>query len=112
MTIDTDLRFSTRGRTLETGSNLFIVETKSANGRGFADILLRSAKVRPAKRCSKYCVGMAAMGQVSRYNHFLPTMRKLGLAPSGQPLGRWSETPSDLFAHLNGLSSISSSVAA
>ncbi|WP_377507640.1 polyphosphate polymerase domain-containing protein [Octadecabacter sp. R77987] len=112
MTIDTDLKFSANGRNLETGSDLFIVETKSANGRGVADVLLRSAKVRPAKRCSKYCVGMAAMGQVSRYNHFLPTMRQLGLAPSWQPLGLWSETPSDLFAHLHGPSSISNSAAA
>ncbi len=57
---------------------MFIVETRSAIGRGVADVLLRLAKVRPAKRCSKYRVGMAATGQVSRYNHLLPTMRRRG----------------------------------
>lgn len=112
MTIDTDLTFYANGRKLQTGSDMFIVETKSANGRGVADVLLRSAKVRPAKRCSKYCVGMAAMGQVSRYNHFLPTMRKLGLAPSGQPLGHWSETLSDQIVHLHSPSSVSNFAAA
>lgn len=102
VTIDTDLTFSTRDRMLATGSNLFIVETKSANGRGFADILLRSAKIRPAKRCSKYCVGMAATGQVSRYNHFLPTMRKLGLAPTSQFWRSQSTLDSDRLMHEDG----------
>lgn len=107
MTIDTDLMFSTQSRKLETGSNLFIVETKSANGRGFADILLRSAQIRPAKRCSKYCVGMAAMGQVSRYNHFLPTMRKLGLAPNNRFRPDQPNAVSGHYMYDTGLSSAS-----
>lgn len=79
MTIDTDLRFTANGETKCAGRSVFIVETKSANGRGAADILLRGAGERPARRCSKYCVGLAAMGLVTRYNQFLPTLRKLGL---------------------------------
>jgi hypothetical protein len=81
MTIDTDLQFSD-GRTHRAlGSDVFIVETKSANGSGFADCRLRALHQRPAKRCSKYCIGQAALGRVARWNHFLPVMRKLGVAP-------------------------------
>jgi hypothetical protein len=96
MTIDTDLRFTTLSATLATGTGVFIVETKSANGRGFADLLLRAAHQRPTKRCSKYCIGMAALGEVSRYNHFLPTMRKMGMIAAQPTIGRWSEIRPDL----------------
>jgi hypothetical protein len=96
MTIDTDLRFTTPNAVLATGTGVFIVETKSANGRGFADLTLRSAHERPTKRCSKYCIGMAALGEVSRYNHFLPTMRKLGMIAAKPSIGRWSEIRPDL----------------
>jgi hypothetical protein len=77
MTIDTDLVFNNGQRRLEAEDGLFIVETKSENGRGYADKCLRSNHIYPAKRCSKYCVGMAALSEVTRFNHFLPTMRKL-----------------------------------
>lgn len=40
----------------------------------------RHVRERATKRCSKYCIGMAVTGQISRWNRFLPTMRKLGLA--------------------------------
>ena len=96
MTIDTDLRFTTPIATLATGIGVFIVETKSANGRGFADLLLRAAHERPTKRCSKYCIGMAALGEVSRCSHFLPTMRKLGMIIAEPTIGRWSEIRPDL----------------
>ncbi len=79
MTIDTDLRFCFAGQKLELGSERFIVETKSQRGRGFADKSLQSMGSRSTKKCSKYCVGMAALGLVERHNRFLPTMRKLGL---------------------------------
>ena len=79
MTIDTDLQFRTGGKFLSVGTDVFIVETKSRLGRGYADKCLRQVNARPTKRCSKYCVGMAVMGEVSRYNRFLPTMKKLGL---------------------------------
>jgi hypothetical protein len=77
MTIDTDLVFNNGQRRLVAEDGLFIVETKSENGRGYADKCLRSSHIYPAKRCSKYCIGMAALSEVTRFNHFLPTMRKL-----------------------------------
>lgn len=100
MTIDTDLRFQSEDRAFSTGTGVFIVETKSANGRGLADRLLRTKGERPARRCSKYCIGMAATGQVSRYNRFLPTLRKLGLTTASPKIGRWSEIRTDLVAQL------------
>lgn len=80
MTIDTGLSFRNSRTALNVGQEVFIVETKSALGRGFADKLLRAEHVRPSKRCSKYCVGVAVLGDVTRFNHFLPVMRKLGIA--------------------------------
>ena len=112
MTIDTDLRFSTPAATLATGSNVFIVETKSTNGRGFADLLLRAAHERPTKRCSKYCIGMAGLGEVSRYNYFLPAMRKLGMIAAEPSIGRWSKIRPDLCAKSAAPTSISFPLAA
>lgn len=77
MTIDTDLMFSNGQHGLYAPRGIFIIETKSNNGRGLADRCLQSKHHYPIKRCSKYCVGMAALSEVARYNHFLPTMRKL-----------------------------------
>lgn len=96
MTIDTDLRFQSDDHSYATGTGVFIVETKSANGRGLADRLLRTQGERPTRRCSKYCIGMAATGQVARYNRFLPTLRKLGLTVPNPQIGRWSEIRTDL----------------
>lgn len=79
MTIDTDLRFAFNGQRMELGCERFIVETKSALGRGFADRVLQRSGNRSTKKCSKYCIGTAALGLVSRHNRFLPTMRKLDL---------------------------------
>ena len=99
MTIDTDLRFQSKDRTFSSGTGVFIVETKSANGRGLADKLLRTKGERPARRCSKYCIGMAATGQVTRYNRFLPTLRKLGLTVPTPQIGRWSALRNDFTDH-------------
>ena len=79
MTIDTNLRFKSEDRASEPGTGVFILETKSANGRGLADRILRAGGERPTNSCSKYCIGMAATGQVWRYNRFLPALRGLGL---------------------------------
>lgn len=79
MTIDAKLHFGTPMKTLDATSDVFIVETKSALGRGFADKCLRRIHARPTKKCSKYCVGMAALGEVNRWNRFIPTMRLLRL---------------------------------
>lgn len=96
MTIDTDLCFQSENRTFASGTDVFIVETKSANGRGLADRLLRTKWERPTKRCSKYCIGMAATGQVTRYNRFLPTLRKLGLTVPTPQIGNWTQLCTDL----------------
>lgn len=106
MTVDTDLRFTNDHGTMLLGTGVFIVETKSANGRGIADRHLRAIGQRPTKRCSKYCIGMAAMGEVSRYNRFLPTMRKLGIIANSSTFGRWSEIRPDLCRDLSGHRSI------
>jgi hypothetical protein len=79
MTIDTDLQFWSGDKSIKISPDIFIVETKSLLGRGIADISFRKLHERPTKRCSKYCVGMAALGEVSKWNRFIPTMRKLDL---------------------------------
>lgn len=82
MTIDSHLQFQSHGNTRTTGPDVFVVETKSANGNGVADKILRSLHQHPTKSCSKYCVGMAAMQVVARHNRFLPALRKLDALPS------------------------------
>ena len=85
MTIDTALRFDAANVTRIVRPDMFIVETKSARGNGIADKILRSMHMHPTSRCSKYCIGMAATGQVARKNRFLPALRRLDLltpAPS------------------------------
>jgi hypothetical protein len=110
MTIDTDLQFTAQGTTFLTGPDVFILETKSENGRGIADRLLRAACQRPVKRCSKYCIGLAVTGQVARYNRFLPTFRRLGLDQSVGTKDLGSEMRPDLHAQLVGPSPLQTSV--
>ncbi|SDX77423.1 VTC domain-containing protein [Ruegeria halocynthiae] len=82
MTIDTSLHFDAGEVSRAVQPDLFIIETKSARGNGIADKILRGLHLHPTKRCSKYCIGMAATGAVDRQNKFLPALRKLRL--SGQ----------------------------
>lgn len=77
MTIDGHLRFQAHGRTHVICPDVFVVETKSANGNGVADKILRGLHQHPTKSCSKYCVGMAILKNVERHNRFLPALRKL-----------------------------------
>lgn len=79
MTIDTRLGFQAEGASRDVGADMFVIETKSARGNGIADKILRSLHLHPTKRCSKYCIGMAALGQVRRHNRFLPALRRLQL---------------------------------
>jgi hypothetical protein len=79
MTIDARLQFSYGHKTCEVPPNIVIMETKSARGNGLADKILRRLHVQPTARCSKYCVAMAALGQVQRHNRFLPALRRLEL---------------------------------
>ena len=85
MTIDTGIHFEGQWAAREarrTDDEVFIVETKSANGRGIADRVLRAHHQHPTNGCSKYCVGMGLTGAVDRFNRFRPAMRKLGAWPT------------------------------
>ncbi|MDX1253135.1 MAG: polyphosphate polymerase domain-containing protein [Gammaproteobacteria bacterium] len=89
MTIDFNLAFSGTDISHAVDENTFIVETKSANGNGIADKILRGLHQHPTKRCSKYCVGMAILRQVQKHNKFMPALRKLiadQTSLSGAPL--------------------------
>lgn len=79
MTIDTRLRFASGNQVRDVGEEMFIVETKSARGNGIADKIMRRLHLQPTRRCSKYCVGMAALGQVRQRNRFLPALKRLQL---------------------------------
>lgn len=79
MTLDTDLSFWSDRRLVDVGPGMFVLETKSARGNGLADRILRSLHQHPTPRCSKYCIAMAALGEVNRANGFLPALRKLNL---------------------------------
>lgn len=84
MTIDSRLLFRRGERSCMTPPDVFVVETKSANGNGIADRILRALHQHPTARCSKYCVGMAALEAVARHNKFLPALRKLEVEPPRQ----------------------------
>jgi hypothetical protein len=88
MTIDTGIQFDGSGAAREarhTDDEVFIVETKSANGRGIADAVLRRQHQHPTNGCSKYCVGMSLTGAVDRFNRFRPALKKLGAWPTLSP---------------------------
>lgn len=84
LTIDGGIVFAAAGREDGTGDDTFIVETKSANGNGVADAVLRRLHQHPTNGCSKYCVGMSLTGTVARFNRFRPALRKLGALPRAQ----------------------------
>ena len=85
MTIDTGIQFNGQWAAREarrTDDEVYILETKSAQGRGLADRVLRAHHQHPTNGCSKYCVGMSLTGAVDRFNRFRPALRKLGAWPS------------------------------
>lgn len=77
MTIDSGLCFKAGAVTRSVGDDLFIVETKSANGNGLADQTFRRLHQHPMKHCSKYCTGIALMREGTKHNKFRPVLRKL-----------------------------------
>ena len=81
MTIDQGICFLRDDGRCETNPDVFVVETKSANGNGVADSVLRALHQHPTDGCSKYCVGMGATGAVERINRFRPALKKLGALP-------------------------------
>jgi|GEM_PF-70242 len=81
LTIDCRMEFSGNGRQHKVDEDVFIIETKSSNGNGIADKVLRRLHQHPTNRCSKYCVARAALQGVRRHNRFLPALRKLNALP-------------------------------
>ncbi|HHX36113.1 MAG TPA: VTC domain-containing protein [Gammaproteobacteria bacterium] len=77
MTIDFNMKFIRDELNFRVDSDLFIVETKSANANGIADKILRGLHLHPTDGCSKYCMAMAALQMVERHNNFLPALRKI-----------------------------------
>ncbi len=77
MTIDNGLEFTHGNQAHAVHDDLFIIETKSANGNGVADKVLRSLHRHPMKHCSKYCTGTAMLRDGLQTNNFRPVMRKL-----------------------------------
>lgn len=82
MTVDGALVFNGSSGTRVVDEDVLIVETKSANGNGIADKVLRAFHQHPTPRCSKYCVAVAALRQVPKYNNFLMALRRLDVVPS------------------------------
>jgi len=71
VTVDFHLGFEApSGKTAQVGDDFIIVETKSADGRGKSDRILKHNRIRQAKSCSKYCIGMVLAGEVRTYNKF------------------------------------------
>lgn len=81
ITIDRQIRFKHREKEFSTAKDVYVIETKSANGNGIADAILRQLHQHASNKCSKYCVGMCITRQVNRFNVFMPTLRKLGVLP-------------------------------
>lgn len=79
MTIDSGLGFWSGRMAVNVAPDMVIVETKSARANGMADKVLRRLHLHPTPRCSKYCVAMAALGEVTRANRFLPALKRLNL---------------------------------
>lgn len=90
MTIDNELRFFAPGSSHAVDDDHFILETKSANGNGIADRILRALHQHPTRHCSKYCTGIAVLNRETRHNRFLPVLRKLGSLPTPEILGRFA----------------------
>ena len=82
MTIDSELRFCSAGSSHAVDEVFFIIETKSANGNGIADRILRALHQHPIEHCSKYCTGIAVLNQGTKHNNFLPGLRKLRSVPA------------------------------
>ena len=82
MTIDRSMVFMDGTGTYRVGEELVIVETKSGNANGIADKILRALHQHPTNSASKYCVSLAALRKVSKYNKLLPALRKLDAVPT------------------------------
>lgn len=79
ITIDREVSFEGDAGSVSASGGVAIVETKSSNGRGLADQVLRRLHQRPVAHCSKYCVGVSALGIADRDGPFRPAMTLLGV---------------------------------
>lgn len=82
MTIDRGMVFMDADGSCKIADDLVIVETKSGNANGIADKVLRALHQHPTNSASKYCVSLAALGRVTKYNKLLPALRKLAAIPT------------------------------
>ena len=62
---------------IQIGDNFIIIETKSGDGKGLADTVMKNLGVRQASKCSKYCLGVNLSGVVTQNNSFLPMIRRI-----------------------------------
>lgn len=81
MTVDVGMTFKSAEGICMVDDGLLLVEAKSHNANGIADKILRSLHQHPTNSCSKYCVAMAALNKVQKYNKFLVALRKLNVLP-------------------------------
>jgi hypothetical protein len=80
VTVDFNLEFSkptNKSSSVKIGEDFIIVETKSADGKGFVDTCLKNMKIRQASRCSKYCLGLNLTKSVTKNNRFLATIKHI-----------------------------------
>lgn len=84
VTIDQALVFEGAHGTRAIDQGLFIVETKSDNADGIADQILRGLGQEPIDSCSKYCIALAALGEVGEYDKFLSALRVFDLLPQAE----------------------------
>jgi hypothetical protein len=77
LTIDNKLHFKDGNKVRAIHDDIFIVETKSSNGNGIADKVLRSLHRHPMKHCSKYCAATAILCDEVKTNNFRQVRYKL-----------------------------------
>jgi len=79
ITIDSSLRFDHQRQGFSVSKDIFILETKSRNGNGLVDKLLRELHQHPLKNFSKYCIGSILLERELKHNLFKPAIRKLSV---------------------------------
>ncbi len=80
VTIDFSLAFTpfkADEEKIQIGENFIIIETKSSNGKGLADEVMKRMGIRQASKCSKYCLGVNLLGEVRQTNSFLPMVKRI-----------------------------------
>lgn len=76
-TIDQNIQFISSTGIYRVSDDVFIVETKSRNGNGLVDSVLRRFHQHSLNKCSKYCLGLCLTGSAPKINNFKPIIKKL-----------------------------------